>query len=338
MVSGYKINDKTFRRFWFVVSADARVCLENASAILGIARKNGVDDDSITYIQDKEINWIDVQDLLDTPGFFGERLVMIRDLNFEDLSEDDLNSLENILKSGDTGHLAMVLGVKDKRVLSAKKFSNFSKIAEKYGLVLVVSDLSEKLLTDMVVFRAKDQGTVLSKKIATEIVNYVGNDAGMLLNETDKLCSVCGYTEVTREVVNAACCKTVEASVFDIITCICRRNPAGALRILNNLFYLKVDEFSILGALTSSFVDMYRCKTASEVGLSYQTVHDDFEKRSKIYRYQKASYNASAFSLAALEKILALLLDADLRCKMTGADKPLIILSLVAQIMIKGYS
>ena len=64
MALGYRISDKTFRRFWLVVSRDDYVCNENADIIRGIALKNGVDEDSITYISDKVIDWDEVGDLL----------------------------------------------------------------------------------------------------------------------------------------------------------------------------------------------------------------------------------------------------------------------------------
>jgi uncharacterized Zn finger protein len=70
------------------------VCNENLSVIEQICRKNGIDDDSMSYFTAGKTDWDEVYDLVLTPSFFGERLIVIRDGDITALSEDDFSKLE----------------------------------------------------------------------------------------------------------------------------------------------------------------------------------------------------------------------------------------------------
>ena len=93
-----------------------------------------------------------------------------------------------------------------------------------------------------------------------------------------------------------------------------------------------------MAALATGFIDMHRCKLAKKEGISYQTVHSDFEKRSNAYRYQKAMNNAGRFSEKALEEIIALMAQTDISLKSTSIEKRHLIDILVTQIISKGMT
>ena len=138
------------------------------------------------------------------------------------------------------------------------------------------------------------------------------------------------------EIVDRIGVKTVEASVFDMIDLICRKKPVKAVEKLNNLFELRTDEIAILGAMTTSFVDMHRCKMAQSQRKDYNRVQKDFEKNANSYRYKKAMNNASNFSLSSLEDILSLLMKTDISMKSSARDKKQMLYVLVTQIIAKG--
>ena len=194
----------------------------------------------------------------------------------------------------------------------------------------------KRYLEEMIVSHAKKQGTELSKEVSRKIVENIGKDVGLLVNEVDKYCAASDYTEITLDIVDRMGVKTVEASVFDMIDLICRKKPVKAIEKLNNLFELRTDEIAILGAVTSGFVDMHRCKLAQSQRKDYNTVHKDFESKANSYRYKKAMNNASNFSLSALEEILQLIMKADIAMKSSSRDKKQLLYVLVTQIIGKG--
>ena len=336
MAAGYKITDKEFKRLWFVLSKDSFVCTENLTVIEQICRKNGIDDDSISYFSVGKIDWDEIYDLFLTPRFFGERLIVIKDGDITSLNEDDFTKLEKLIEECDGNRLAVVLTYEDDKKLKAKKYDRLFEKVKKYGLLHYVQEINERYLEEMIVSHAKKQGTELSKDVSRKIVENIGKDVGLLINEVDKYCAASDYTQITLDIVDRLGVKTVEASVFDMIDLICRKRPVKAIEKLNNLFELRTDEIAILGAMTSGFVDMHRCKMAQTQRKDYMRVQKDFEKNANSYRYKKAMNNAQNFSLSALEEILQLLMKTDIAMKSSAQDKKQMLYVLVTQIIAKG--
>ena len=336
MAAGYKITDKEFKRLWFVLSKDSFVCTENLTVIEQICRKNGIDDDSISYFSVGKIDWDEIYDLVLTPSFFGERLIVIKDGDITSLNEDDFTKLEKLIEECDGNRLAVVLTYEDDKKLKAKKYDRLFEKVKKYGLLHYVQEINERYLEEMIVSHAKKQGTELSKDVSRKIVENIGKDVGLLINEVDKYCAASDYTQITLDIVDRLGVKTVEASVFDMIDLICRKRPVKAIEKLNNLFELRTDEIAILGAMTSGFVDMHRCKMAQTQRKDYMRVQKDFEKNANSYRYKKAMNNAQNFSLSALEEILQLLMKTDIAMKSSAQDKKQMLYVLVTQIIAKG--
>ena len=336
MAVGYKITDKDFKRLWLVLSKDSFVCNENLTIIEQICKKNGIDDDSISYFTAGKTDWDEVFDLVLTPSFFGERLIVIRDGDITALNEDDFSKLEKLIEEIDGNRLAIVLTYEDDKKIKAKKYEKLFEKVKQYGMLHFVQVINEKYLEDMIISHAKKQGTELPKDISRKIVENIGKDVGLLINEVDKYCAASDYSEITFDIVDRMGVKTVEASVFDMIDLICRKKPVKAIEKLNNLFELRTDEIAILGAMTSSFVDMHRCKLAQGQRKDYNRVQKDFEKNANSYRYKKAMNNASNFSLSAIEEILQLLMKTDISMKSSARDKKQLLYVLVTQIIAKG--
>lgn len=336
MAVGYKITDKELKRLWLVLSKDSFVCGENLSIIEQICKKNGIDEDSVSYFTAGKTDWDEVFDLVLTPSFFGERLIAIKDGDITALNEDDFAKLEQLIEECDGNRLAIVLTYEDDKKLKAKKYERLFEKVNSYGMLHFVQEINEKYLEEMIVSHAKKQGSELSKDVARKIVENIGKDVGLLVNEVDKYCAAADYGPITLEIVDRLGVKTVEASVFDMIDLICRKKPVKAIEKLNNLFEMRTDEIAILGAITSGFVDMHRCKMGQAQRKDYNQVQKDFEKNANSYRYKKAMNNAANFSLAALEEILQLLMKTDISMKSSARDKKQLLYVLITQIIGKG--
>ncbi len=336
MAVSYRITDRGLKGAWLVLSKDAFVCIENLRIIENICQKNGIDSDSISYFEIGKFDWNDLFDIVEMPSFFGDRLIVIQGGEITALNDTDFTNLNKLIDDLGSNHIAMVFTYEDDKKIKAKKYEAFFSNVQKYGLVHLVGEIDDRFLEDMIISRAKKLNTELPKDVARKIVENIGKDVGMLTNEIDKYCAASNYTEISMEIVDRIGVKSVEASVFDMIDLICRKRPAQAIAKLNNLFAFRTDEISILGAMTSSFVDMHRCKVAELKRLSYTQVNKDFEKNAKPYRYQKAMNNAQKFSLSALEDIMQMLLKADIAAKSTSQDKKQMLYVLTSQIISKG--
>lgn len=336
LATSYKLTDNSIKKLWLVLSKDAFVCSDNLRIIIKISEKNGIDEDSITRFSGAKIDFDGIESLSQTVSFFGERLIIVSDFDITTLNDADLDRLCDIVENSESTHFAIVLTYEDDKKILAKRYARITAMAQKDGLYHFVKDIDEKYLTEMIIAKAKSLDTELDKDTAKLIVQNIGKNVGLLTHEIEKFAAACDYTEIEKEIVDAIGTKTIEASVFDIIDLICNKKPVKAIETLNKLLYMEADEIAIIGALSSSFVDMHRCKLGQNKGIGYATVHTDFEKTSNPYRYQKAMNNANKFSLRSLEEILRLLLDTDISLKSSNVDKKQSLSVLITQIIAKG--
>lgn len=338
MDTGYKIKDMQMKKIWLILSKDNSVCADNLKVVYNIAEKNGIEQDSITVYDDEKFDIDELADLAQTVSFFGDRLIVIKDFDISKLNESTVEKLCDIISAADGTHFAVALTYDDDKTVNSKKFQPLTEIAKQQGILHIVKEINEKYIADLAIEKAKSLDTVLDKETANYIVQNVGKNISLVINEVEKYAAACNYTTITKEDVDKIGVKTLEARIFDVIDLICAKKPVKALETLNILYSQGTDEISVLGALATGFIDMHRCKLAKKEGISYQTVHSDFEKRSNAYRYQKAMNNAGRFSEKALEEIIALMAQTDISLKSTSIEKRHLIDILVTQIISKGMT
>ena len=338
MAVGYKIEDINMHKLWLVLSKDSFACQDNLKIILKTAQQNGIDSESISYFTTSKFDMDELVDLAQTVSFFGDRLIVIKDFDISDLSDSYVEQLCSVINDSDGTHFAIVLTYEDEKTVNSKKYSQLIDMAKKQGMYHFVKEIDDKFLVDMAIEKAKSLDTSIDKQTANYIVQNVGKNIGLITNEVEKYCAACNYTKIEKEDVDAIGVKTLEARIFDVIDLICGKKPVKALETLNILYSQGTDEIAVVGALATAFIDIHRCKLAKKKGLSYQTVHDDFEKRSNAYRYQKAMNNANKFSEKALEDIIELMLKTDISLKSSSIDKRQLIDVLITQIMVKGMA
>lgn len=338
MAISYKIENMNMQKIWLVLSKDDFAGQDNLKVILKIAENEGIDSDSITFFTNAKFDLQEMTDLAQTVSFFGDRLIVIKDFDISELNDNYVEELCSIINDSDGTHFAIVLTYDEEKTVTSKKYAPLIELAQKQGLYHQIKEIDEKYLVDLSIEKAKSLDTSLDKQTASYIVQNVGKNIGLILNEVEKYCAACNYTKINKEDIDAIGVKTLEARIFDVIDLICNKKPVKALETLNLLYSQGTDEIAVLGALATSFIDIHRCKMAKKKGIGYQTVHADFEKRSNAYRYQKAMNNANKFSEKGLEEIIQLMLKTDLSLKSSSVEKRQLIDILVTQIIVKGMA
>ena len=338
MAGSYKIDNMNMQKLWLILSKDSFVCADNLKVILKIAEEGGIDSESITYFQNAKFDMDELSDLAQTVSFFGDRLIVIKDFDISELSDQYVEQLCKTIEDSDGTHFAVLLTYDDEKTVNSKKYSPLTDLAKKQGLYSLVKEINDKYLAELAQEKAKSLGASLDKETANYIVQNVGKNIALIMNEVEKYSAACNYEKITKDIVDAIGVKTLEARIFDVIDLICNKKPVKALETLNILYSQGTDEIAVVGALATAFIDIHRCKLAKKNGISYQTVHEDFEKRSNVYRYQKAMNNANKFSEKALEEIIELMLKTDISLKSSAIDKRHLVDILVTQIMMKGMA
>ena len=90
----------------------------------------------------------------------------------------------------------------------------------------------------------------------------------------------------------------------------------------------------ILGALSSSYADLYRAKIAAAGGVQAQTLVEEFDYKGKAFRLKYAARDCSHLSVEALRESLDILAQADRRLKSGAADKKTVLEETAAKLIV----
>lgn len=146
------------------------------------------------------------------------------------------------------------------------KWKAFAAAVEKTGLCVQFPRKTTGDIVKLLVSGAARRGSALTPDNAKLLVERCGDDLNLLLNEIDKLSALAGGGEITREHIETAATKNLEASVFDLSKALLQNNYERSYTILNTLFYQKEEPVAILAVLSGAYADLYRAKAAAQAG------------------------------------------------------------------------
>ncbi|MBQ3093926.1 MAG: DNA polymerase III subunit delta [Clostridia bacterium] len=216
------------------------------------------------------------------------------------------------------------------------KWKAFLKEVDKRGVSVSFERRSASETAAMLSKGAAKRGCVLSTATASKMVEQVGGDLFLLLNELDKLCAVVGEGgEITADVVQTAAVKALDASVYELSKALLRRRYDAAYACIAKLFASNEEPIRMLAVLSETYVDLYRAKVAAVGGIQATALADTFSYRGREFRLRNAAGDCRALSLEAIRESLELLSTADTRMKSSaGKTHRLILEETVARLIL----
>jgi len=216
-------------------------------------------------------------------------------------------------------------------------WKHFIAAAEKSGTAVRFGKKAPGELAELLISRAGERGCLLRPDTARLMAERGGTDLNLQFNELDKLAALAGggvkdKAEITKAMVEAAGTRSLEANVFDISNAILAKQPGRAFDVLHRLFEGKADAVKILGALASSFINLYQTKAAAASGERTEALAAIFpDKNANALRY--AARDAARIPLPALRECLEALAAADRRLKSFHADDRTVLEYTVAKLI-----
>lgn len=189
------------------------------------------------------------------------------------------------------------------------RFAEVTELIREHGLVVCLDQRDENGVTAMINSSVTRRGCRISSSTARYLVQTCGTDLTTLRNELDKLTAVRQNAEITQQDIDTYCCRTLESDTFAMVRAVNRGDAEKALRILSDLFVRKTEPLLILGAITSSYLNMYRARAAQGSSMGV----DGFAKKTGV-KASSLSYalkNASGTSVQTLRSCVAILQQAD---------------------------
>ncbi|WP_209122974.1 DNA polymerase III subunit delta [Alkalihalobacillus sp. BA299] len=263
----------------------------------------------------------------DTLPFLGsKRVVIAKDAYFLTAQKDEnkidhnLKLLETYIQNPVQATVFIVTAPFEKLDERKKIVKSLRKQAE----VVDTKDFDEKMQNEWLKEQAESHSIELTKAAKEKLVQLLGGNLLMLVNEIEKLSLYVGeHGTVDETIVDQLVAKTVEQDVFMLIDHIIHKRIEKALEIYFDLMRQKEDPIKLVALLARQVRIIYQVKELMKRGYSQQQIAGQI----KIHPYvaKLAGQQGKAFQEATLFRLLERLAETDFKIKSGQVDKHLAI-------------
>lgn len=220
-----------------------------------------------------------------------------------------------------------------KNFTSANK--RFTEFIEKSpcGVLCEINYQTVDELTKHIVKKVSKEGCFIYPSTAREIAERCLCSTMMITREIEKLTSYTQSGEITMSLVNEFVPRQLDSNAFKLARAVVMIEPVNVFGIIDDLFFQKEEALSILSALSYSFIDIYRARTAMANGKSKVDIIKDFNYRGREFAVTSAMNISRRISLENVRKCLAILEDADIKMKSSSYNDRIIIETAVTKMM-----
>ena len=278
------------------------------------------------------------------PMMAERKCVVLSDFDFEHASKTDFERFVELFSNANDTCVLIVCfdnidfdakkGAKEKKIISAVEKAN-GKCAE-------INHRSITALVKMLSDGAKKRGCNFGEIAARHLIEISGNDLSTLQNELNKLCAFVGRGDITKETVDKIAIKSLDASVYEYVKQIFTGEVSAALKMLDEMLFMRVEPMVVLSVIASSYVDIYRAYTASLAGVPKNDIATDFKyPKNKLFLIDRATQSLKKFDGIKLRLSLQCIADADKVLKSFGAEPRTVLEQLTVKlsyILAKGES
>ena len=271
------------------------------------------------------------------PMMAEKRCVVVSDLDAAKLSATETDKLKELLAAPPESTV-LVFTTSDVIVDTKKnaKWRAFIKMVDAVGTVVELGTRTHADTTRFIKSIAQKNGCSISTENCAYLTARCGDDMQALQNEVNKLCAYKTEGEITKADIDISAIPILDASVFDLSKLILKGDYQNAMQNLGELLAMREEPVMILGALSASFIDLYRArvariggKTATELAALFVTY------KGKEWRVKNAIRDCDRFGVQQLCDILALLAEADYRLKSSKTDNVIILQEVITRIFAK---
>jgi len=284
----------------------------------------------------KKLDTDALYEAVQSPGLMSPlKVVRIDDLEWAKLSGDSQKNLNDILEDIPDG--CVIISTPDSSDGLDPKSAGEKKLItlfDKAGCAVELGARSRSGQLDFIKGIAKKRACILSSDMGRKILDTCPTDMDTLYTETAKICAFAGSGDISGWHIEAIATPRVEAKVFDLQKKILIGDAAGAMKLIDNLFYLRESPVMILAVLIRSYVDLYRARIAKDSGKTLEEAAAVFGYKGREFALRNAFSDVSGLSVRDLRQSLRLLHDCDRDIKSASiSDRVLLEKTVVGLIM-----
>ena len=267
-----------------------------------------------------------VEDAQTLPFLGSKRVVIAKDAYFLTAQKDDskidhnLKLLETYLQNP-VQETVFILTAPYEKLDERKKLV---KLLRKETEVVDTKEFDEKMLNEWLNEQAMSHSIELTSGGKEKLIQLLGGNLLMLVNEIEKLSLYVGeHGTIDETVVDQLVAKTVEQDVFMLIDHIVHKRIEKALEIYFDLMRQKEDPIKLVALLARQVRIIYQVKELLKRGYSQQQIAGQIKVHP--YAVKLAGQQGKAFQEATLFRLLERLAETDFNIKSGQVDKHLAI-------------
>jgi len=209
-------------------------------------------------------------------------------------------------------------------------------VLQRVGRIVVCDPLKPENLPGWVAAKARQEGTPITPEAARELIALVGGGLRELGLEIAKLAAyVGGGASITRDAVLEVASHAAEATVFELMDAVGRRQPDRALTLLQTVLAMGEAPVRVLYMLEDQLRMLLRTKSLEDRPFKDRRAREEAVREvlgNRAWLYDRYRRQVAAFGRMDVRWMLGLLLETDGMIK-TGLTPPrLAIETLIARL------
>lgn len=281
----------------------------------------------------------DLQEIYDAveqfPIMSEKKCVLLTDYDFEDTGKNDFEKLTEILSN--VPDSCVFIFWCNNLEFEFKKNSKAHELAaavEKCGgMAVQIDHRSIAELKRMLQNGAEKRGAQFENGAAEYLIETGSDDINVLISELEKLCAYVGSGKITKEIIDKVCVKSYAASVYNLSKELFSLNIIGVMKLLDELFFMRVDATPILHSIFTTFIDAYRVFNAQKAGVNIPTVAKDFGYGKRDFVLTKLPTGAKKLDEKKFNLCFKALVSADNALKSFGANERTVLEELAVRLI-----
>lgn len=281
----------------------------------------------------------DMQEVYDTveqfPMMSEKKCVVLADYDFERASKNDFEKLIEILSNvPDTSVFIVWCNNFEFDIKKSNKTKKIINAVEKSGgMAAQIDHRTVAELKKMLEKGALKRGTSFELGAAQYLIETCSEDINVLISELEKLCAYANGDKITKQMVDAVCVKSLDASVYSLSKEIFALNVTGAMNLIDELIFMRTEPTIILHSIFSVLIDAYRVYLGQNAGINIPTVAKDFGYGSREFVLTRLPSNIKRLDNRQFDLCFNAVIEADAALKRFGAEQRTVLEELIIRLI-----
>ncbi len=296
---------------------------------------------NLHIFEGKNLDLGEFSDVCEGLPMFSERTcIVINDLEVENLKKDDMTYLKNILSDLPKTTVVIIyitgINVYKSKTRLLDKTARFAAFCSKNGVACEFKFKSHNELARDIMTKVEKLGSSISKPTAIYLAQKTLCDMLTTNNEIAKLCAYTDGREITNDDIDLLCSTQVETDSFRLADAIAKGDAKRSFSILESLYAEQLDTVTIVGGISSSFIDLYRARLARDSKRTIKNAADDFSYPKNLeFKIENAYRDCSSYKTDRLRKCIQYLSKADLDLKSSKTDSRIILEKTITKMLMR---